>query len=205
MPINDYCHLDEEFERMRQRLLAPSSRDEYGTPRPELQRDMLEMLVRSLRSECLFRPSRLSMRSISLAEAKAFVARHHAHAPAPVGWKFGCGIEDVLGMVGVVMVGRPVARALDDGQTLEIIRLCTLAGAGHAASILLGAACRAVKSLGYRRVVTYTRRDEEGICCKAAGFIPVATVKGRRWSCQSRRRRDRHEIIDRVRWERILA
>ena len=129
MPTNGDCHLDAEFERMRQRLLDPGSRDEYGTPRPELQRDMLEMLVRSLRSQCLFRPKHLSVRSIGLAEAKAFVARHHAHAPAPVGWKFGCGIEDALGLVGVVMVGRPVARGLDDGQTLEIIRLCTLAGA----------------------------------------------------------------------------
>lgn len=204
MPTNDYCHLNGEFERMRQRLLEPGARDEFGTPRPELQRDMLEMLVRSLRSECLFRPSRLAVRSISLAEAQAFVTRHHAHALAPVSWKFGCGIDDRLGLVGVVMVGRPVARGLDDGQTLEITRLCTLAGAQHAASILLGAACRAAKALGYRRVVTYTRQDEDGVCCKAAGFTPASTVRGRRWSCKSRPRRDRHEIIDRVRWERLL-
>lgn len=205
MPTNGHCHLDVEFERMRQRLLEPDSRDKHGSPLPELQRDMLELLVRSLRSQCLFRPARLTVRSVSLSEAKSFVARHHAHAPAPVGWKFGCGIEDALGLVGVVMVGRPVARGLDDGQTLEIIRLCTLAGAGHAASILLGAACRAAKALGYQRIVTYTRRDEEGACCKAAGFQPAASVRGRRWSCKSRPRPDRHEIIDRVRWERRLV
>jgi hypothetical protein len=199
------CHLDREFKRLRQRLLDSSSRDGWGNPLPELQRDMLEMLIRSLRSECLFPTGRLEVRPISLGEAKAFVARHHAHSAAPQGWKFGCGIEDRLGLVGVVVIGRPVARRLDDGETLEVTRLCTLAHAQHAASILLGAACRAAKALGYRRIVTYTRRDEEGHCCKAAGFTPVAQVRGRSWSCRSRPRQDPHEILDRIRWQRLLS
>jgi hypothetical protein len=205
MTVHQHCHLDNEFARMRKRLLDPASRDAHGNPAPQLQRDMLEMLVRSLRSECLLPPRDLKLRAISLSEAQAFVARHHSHSPAPQGWKFGCAIEDRLGLLGVVMVGRPVARHLDDGQTLEVIRLCTLAHAQHVASRLLAAACRAAKALGYRRMVTYTPRDEEGTCCKAAGFVPAAQVKGRRWSCRSRPRRDPHEISDRIRWERRLA
>jgi hypothetical protein len=189
---------------MRERLLDPAAFDEQGSPRPEYQRDMLDLLLRSLRSECLGQSSGLRIRPIGFAEARSFVERHHRHSLAPVGWKFGCAAEDRLGLVGVVIVGRPVARKLDDGQTLEVTRLCTLARMHNAASLLLGAACRAAKALGYRRVVTYTAADEPGTCCKAAGFQPVQQVKGRRWSCTSRPRRDRHAIADRVRWERRL-
>jgi hypothetical protein len=63
------------------------------------------------------RPRMLRVRSIGFAEARSFVARHHAHALPPMGWKFGCGVDDALGLVGVVMVGRPIGRALNDEQT----------------------------------------------------------------------------------------
>jgi hypothetical protein len=200
-----YSHLNEEFERMRMRLSDPHSRDALGCPVPELQRDMLDMLLRSLRSETLPGPRRLILRSVSWHEARSFIAQHHSHLPPPQGWKFGCGVEDRLGLVGVVVVGRPVARRLDDGATLEITRLCTLAGARNAASLLLGAACRAAQSLGYRRIVTYTLADEEAACCKAAGFLPVADSRGGHWSRRSRRRRDAHPTGAKIRWERRLS
>jgi hypothetical protein len=154
----DLCHLDEEFARMRQRLLDPASRDAHGDPLPELQADMLDMLLRSLRSEVLPRPGRrLCVRPVSWAEARAFIRRHHAHHPAPQGWKFGCGVEDALGLVGVVTVGRPVAPRRDYGRTREVTRLCTLAGVKNAASRLLGAACRSGGSALHVRSVPVSR------------------------------------------------
>ena len=144
------------------------------------------------------------MRPVTWHEARAFIARHHAHHLPPQGWKFGCGIEDRLGLVGVATVGRPVSRHLDDGQTLEITRLCTLAGAWNAASRLLAAACRASQALGYRRLVTYTLASEDGTCCRAAGFKRVAQSAGGLWSRRRRPRRDRQPLESKIRWERQL-
>lgn len=200
----DHCHLDGEFARIRLRLQAPGGHDEHGDPTCELQRDMFDMLLRSLRSEVLPRPRRTHLRAMNWLEARAFVDRHHSHHDAPQGWKFGCGLEDELGLIGVVIVGRPVSRKLDDGRTLEVTRLCTLARAQNAASTLLGAACRAAKSLGYSRMVTYTLSAEEGTSCKAAGFLRAAEVRGGHWSRRSRKRADRHPLEAKTRWERRL-
>ena len=57
---------------------------------------------------------------ISFAEAKEFVKKHHRHHKPPVGHKFSIGCANSKGIVGVAIVGRPVARMLDDGWTLEI-------------------------------------------------------------------------------------
>ncbi|MBW3601007.1 MAG: hypothetical protein KY475_27540 [Planctomycetes bacterium] len=200
-----HSHLDEEFARLRARLFDPASYDARGDPAPDLQRDMLDMLLRSLRSETVPRPRRFRLRSLTWGEARAFIQRHHSHHVPPQGWKFGCGAEDELGLVGVVVVGRPVSRRLDVGATLEVTRLCTLAGARNAASLLLGAACRAAKALGYRRVVTYTLAEEDGTCCRAAGFTRAANTAGGRWSRRSRRRTDAHPTGAKIRWERQLS
>lgn len=62
---------------------------------------------------------------ISLAEANAFVEQHHRHHKPVVGHKFSIGLSNGEKIVGVAIVGRPVARHLDDGWTLEVNRLCT--------------------------------------------------------------------------------
>ena len=59
---------------------------------------------------------------VSLAEANAFVAEHHRHHKPVVGHKFSIGCTDGEQIVGVAIVGRPVARYLDDGWTLEVNR-----------------------------------------------------------------------------------
>lgn len=45
------------------------------------------------------------------------------------------------------MVGRPVARHLDNGRTLEIAHCCT-DGTKNAASMLYGATWRAARAMG---------------------------------------------------------
>ena len=68
----------------------------------------------------------LSLQPITFAEAAAFVGLNHRHHRAPVGWKFGvAAVDDAGQVVGVVMVGRPVARFADNGDTLEVLRCCT--------------------------------------------------------------------------------
>jgi hypothetical protein len=104
---------------------------------------------------------------------------------------------------GVAITGRPNARGLQDGWTLEVTRVAT-DGCKDACSALYGAAARAAFALGYRRIVTYNLKSESGASLKAAGYRIVAEVKGRSWSCQSRPRVDKNavQLQDKFRWER---
>lgn len=140
---------------------------------------------------------------VTLAEAKAFVAEHHRHSVPPLGWRFGVGLDDNGVLVGVAMLGRPVARGLDNGLIIEALRVCTI-GHKNACTMLYGACRKMAAAAGYDTLVTYTRDDEPGSSLRAAGFRRVATVKGRSWDTPSRRRSDRDERVSRVRWEIAL-
>lgn len=135
-----------------------------------------------------------------LSEANAFVARHHRHHRPVVGHRFSLAVAEGERICGVAIVGRPVARYLDDGWTLEVTRCCT-DGTKNAASALYGAARRAVFALGYRKLVTYTLVSEGGVSLRAAGYRIVGEVNGRSWSCPSRPRVDKHPLEDKLRWE----
>lgn len=91
---------------------------------------------------------------VSLKEANAFVEQHHRHHKPVVGHKFSIACTDGENIVGVAIVGRPVARYLDDGWTLEVNRLCT-DGTKNACSFLYAAAWRAVRAMGYHKLITY--------------------------------------------------
>lgn len=98
---------------------------------------------------------------ITFKEANEFVRRYHRHHGPVQGYKFAIGLADTERneIVGVVIVGRPVARYLDDGWTLEVTRLCT-DGTRNACSKLYAAAWRAARALGYRRLITYTLPED---------------------------------------------
>lgn len=76
-------------------------------------------------------------------------------------------------------------------------------GTPNACSCLLGAAWRAARAIGYRRLVTYTRADERGASLRAAGLRVVAELPpSRGWSCRRRPRTDRYANHGtRLRWE----
>ena len=137
---------------------------------------------------------------LPLDEANAFVRAHHRHHLPVVGAKFCLGVEAPTGIVGVAIVGRPVARHLDDGWTLEVTRVAT-DGTRNAASALYGAARRATFALGYRTLVTYTLQTEPGTSLRAAGWRVVGEVTGRSWSRPSRPRVDTHPLEPKLRWE----
>ncbi len=144
--------------------------------------------------------SRLQVVPVSISDARAYVERLHRHHPAPVGGKFAVAVAVGESLCGVAIVGRPVARHLDDAWTAEVTRCCT-DGTPNACSMLYGASWRAARALGYRSLITYTLQSEPGVSLRAAGWRVVGEVKGRSWHCKSRPRVDRHPLQDKFRWE----
>ncbi len=144
----------------------------------------------------------LLLHPLSLSEAMEFVRCHHRHHGSPVGGLFAIGVakEGEEEPCGVVIVGRPVARLLDNGWTVEITRCCT-DGTRNACSILYGAARRAAFALGYQRVVTYTLESEPGTSLRAAGYKFTKRTKGGSWNCPSRPRVDKAPLQRKFRWE----
>lgn len=137
---------------------------------------------------------------LTLKEAREFVRARHRHHTAPVGGLFAIGIEDGSDVVACVIVGRPVARMLDDDYTAEVTRLCT-DGTRNACSMLYRAAWRASRAMGYRRLVTFTLATEPGTSLRGAGFQLVGQAGGGTWSRPSRPRVDTHPTQTKLRWE----
>ena len=129
----------------------------------------------------------LEIRPCDLKTATAFVFQNHRHNKPPNGHKYSIACYDGDRLCGVVMVGRPVARLLDDGMTLEVTRNCT-DGTKNACTILYGAACRAAKALGYKRIITYTLEEEPGTSLKASNWQKDGTTGGDTWDRPSRPR-----------------
>ena len=140
---------------------------------------------------------------ISLAAANSMVVQWHRHSGQVRGHRFSLGLFDELGpLLGVVIVGRPVSRVLDNGSTVEITRLTT-DGTRNACSMLYAAACHEARRRGFSLCVTYTLATETGASLRAAGFTHVADVTPRQWDAPSRPR-SRRTPVPRHRWERKL-
>lgn len=146
----------------------------------------------------------LSLVPLPLSEANSFVEQHHRHHGPVVGARFSIGAAVGEQIVAVAIVGRPVARGLQDGFTAEVVRLCT-DGTPHAASKLYAASWRAWKAMGGRRLVTYTLVTEPGTSLTAAGWNIVGQVKGREWTTPSRPRVEAAGVqtLDKLRWEAV--
>ena len=138
---------------------------------------------------------------IGLDEANAFVAAHHRHHRPVVGHLFSIGAVAGDTIVGVVIVGRPVSRMRDNGQTAEVTRLCT-DGTKNACSFLYGAAARAAFALGYQTIGTYILATEPGTSLTGAGWTLIGERGGGSWSCASRPRVDKHPTQTKLLFER---
>src|SRR5690606_32392395 len=137
---------------------------------------------------------------VTLREANAFVKRMHRHHAPVRGMKFAIGAAVGEDIVGVVLVGRPVSRRLDDGWTAEVNRCCTN-GTRNACSFLYRAAWRAARAMGYRRLVTYTLPEEGGASLRAAGWRLIGEAGGGSWHREGRPRVDLHPTQTKLRWE----
>jgi hypothetical protein len=146
---------------------------------------------------------------ITLRQAQAFVQANHRHHKPPRGSKFAVGAALNGELVGVVVVGRPNARTLDDGQTCEVTRTCTL-GDRNVNSFLYGIAHRIAREMGYRKQITYTEEGESGVSLRASGFKMVATLEPRaNWAGSSIKLKHLRDSairadITRFRWEKLL-
>jgi hypothetical protein len=149
---------------------------------------------------------RLEIVPITFRDACEFVAIHHRHHKPPRGCRFTLGVATDERLVGVAMVGRPVARHYDDGRTLEVNRTCT-DGTANANSALYAAAWRVAKALGYRRLITYTQAGESGGSLRGAGWRIVGERPARpSWASDSVALRHlRHPVgaggVERTLWE----
>lgn len=144
-----------------------------------------------------------------LGEACEFVGNFHRHNVAPIGGVFAVGASDGTSLVGVAITGRPVARGLQDGTTLEVTRCCVIDGAPKGTpSALYGACWRAARALGWRRLVTYTLQSESGTSLRGAGWRVIAEREARAadgW--QSRPGREWQTVVGQAKllWQAPIA
>jgi hypothetical protein len=144
----------------------------------------------------------LEITPITFEEANAFVSLYHRHHKPMQGCKFCVAVSNDEKVVGVAIVGWPVARMLDNGWTLEVNRCCT-DGTKNACSMLYSAAWKAAKALGYKRLITYTLPDEGGASLKASNWKCIGLRGGGNWNVKSRPRVDTDELLrgQKLLWE----
>jgi hypothetical protein len=119
----------------------------------------------------------LVVRPITLRAANAFVELHHRHHRPARGCVFCTSVWQDERLVGVAIVGRPLARMLDDGLTCEVLRCCT-DGTRNACSKLYATVAKVARGMGYEEVVTYTLPEEGGASLRAAGWALEADGTG---------------------------
>ena len=132
---------------------------------------------------------------LELKEANAYIDMNHRHHSGVIRDKFRIGCEKDGELVGVVSVGRPLARRLDDGETLEVLRRCSN-GSRNVCSFLDSKSARVAKELGYKKIITYILNTEDGTSLKASGWhLEADEVGGGSWSVPSRPRDDFVQMI----------
>lgn len=147
----------------------------------------------------------LHITPISLREAQLYIEANHRHCGPPKFHKFSLSLT-VPGEnepVGVAVASTPKARALTDGKTLEINRVCCNPHYGNACSKLYAHAVRAGREMGYCRFITYTLQGESGSSLRAVGFhmngLTADSKAG--WNSPSRPRdTTRYPFGRKVRW-----
>ena len=146
--------------------------------------------------------ARLEIVPCSIKEAGAFIKQHHRHHKPTSYALFAAAVADEEGVVrGVAVVGRSVARMANDGWTAEVVRVAT-DGHPNACSALYGACWRAARSLGYKKLITYTLPEEGGTSLRAAGWKCLGEAGGGSWSRKNRPRVDQHPTQVKMKWER---
>ena len=148
----------------------------------------------------LIRAAKLVAVPVGYREADEFIRKHHRHHKPTQGFKFIVGAAREGQIVGVAVVGLPVARHLDDSWTAEVRRTCT-DGSPHVNSFLYGACWRAAKVLGYRKLITYTLPSESGTSLRAAGWKLIGQRGGGTWDRKDRPRVDTHPLQEKLLWE----
>jgi hypothetical protein len=146
--------------------------------------------------------SKYSFKPISIREANRFLQLHHRHNGPVQGGKFAVSVVDCDGqLVGVGIAGRPVNRTCDDGETLEITRVCVLPDQENVSSMTYSRLKKIGQLMGYQKFITYSLPEESGASLRAVGARQVAVTKPGGWDRKSRPRGSR-EIYNqqKIRW-----
>tara|TARA_R100001086_G_C11671720_1_gene213103 strand:- start:81 stop:536 length:456 start_codon:yes stop_codon:yes gene_type:complete len=143
---------------------------------------------------------------LTLKKSNEFVKTYHTHNKQVAGCKFCIGVVLDNEIEAVAIVGRPVARKLDDGFTAEVLRLCTRQNKiKNLCSILYSRSWRIWKLMGGKRIITYTLEKENGASLKASGFKKVSETqafkKGTGWTTRQGRVWQEIQLQKRIRWE----
>ena len=109
------------------------------------------------------------------------------------------GVELGGGLVGVAVVGRPVARLVEQYRTAEVTRVCT-DGTRNACSFLYGVCAKLRRLLGFDAVFTYILDSESGVSLRAAGWQFVRATRGGTFDRPSRRRTDKAPVCPKQVW-----
>ena len=155
---------------------------------------------------------------ISLQDANDFVSRLHRHHAPVHRDKFRIGVLDDNGQLcGIGQCARPVSRILDDGKTIEVVRVCT-DGTENACSFIYSRLARISKELGYEKIITYILQSESGVSLKASGWKKEADgCGGYSWDTPSRKRqlmdsqismfenKKKYPTAQKSRWSKILT
>lgn len=139
---------------------------------------------------------------ITIRAANVFVTDFHRHNKRVTGAKFAIGLTEDCKLIGVAIAGRPIARMLDNGKTIEILRVCVKEEYKNANSKLYGRVKRICQLMGYEKIITYTLQRESQASLKAIRAKPVSNVKPGDWD-RLNRHRNGQEIYSeaKIRWE----
>ncbi|MDE1905142.1 MAG: hypothetical protein KGH75_01645 [Rhodospirillales bacterium] len=153
---------------------------------------------------------RLQLGDVERHRVRGFIARHHAHCSPPTAWRFHGAVFNGRTLIGMAVVGNPVARALMGRGIVEVNRLCIrrdtpAALRWNAASMLYGWSAREAERRGFTKIITYTRFDEPGTSLAASGWVKEAVTRGRGWHSPTRARSNSNGWIDKIRWSRSLS
>lgn len=148
-------------------------------------------------------PTKINAIPLELAAANEFIANLHRHHDPVYRDKFRVGALVDGKLVGVVQVGRPVSRYLDNGENIEVVRLCT-DGTKNVCSFLYAKAARIAKEMGYKKIITYILESESGTSLKAAGWEQEAVTNGVTWNRKSRPRNTTAPTVPKKRYVKIL-
>jgi len=154
---------------------------------------------------------KLEVRPISFRDAARFVARHHTHCGPPVMHRFSLGVwNGRWSLMGVAIVGNPVAQALMGRNLVEANRVCVRRDTepmlrDGCCSKLYAAAAQAAEKAGFSKIISYVRADESGVSLRAANWTREADVPARGWHSTRRPRSNgNNAFVAKVRWSRTL-
>lgn len=145
---------------------------------------------------------RLKASPCTLKQANELIEELHRHHKPVQGHRFSIAAYIGTDLIGVAVVGRPVARMVDQYNIAEVTRLAT-DGTRNACSFLYSRCARAAEAMGFDAIQTYILESEPGTSLKASGWRCDGVVRrdGVGWNNRPGRRTDQ-PISRKIRWSK---